>query len=144
PVNSCECIPKLPVACPQGQYHPYPIGHAQQDLCEPFPQTQTQNQQQKQQTTQQQQTGSGGSKQQQQQQQQQPSCPTYCKHPQTGQWYRTPSGYHCDPQTQVCTPDSQQQQQTGCSTGYCKHPVTGQWIATPAGYYCNPQTQTCT
>jgi hypothetical protein len=27
----------LPPACPGGQYHPYPIGHPQQDLCIPFP-----------------------------------------------------------------------------------------------------------
>ncbi len=30
--------PNLPPYCPVGQYHPYPIGHPQQNLCVPFPQ----------------------------------------------------------------------------------------------------------
>lgn len=29
--------PRLPPACPGGTYHPYPIGHPQQDICVPFP-----------------------------------------------------------------------------------------------------------
>lgn len=29
--------PGLPPACPTGQYHPYPIGHPQQNACVPFP-----------------------------------------------------------------------------------------------------------
>lgn len=29
--------PNLPPYCPQGQYHPYPIGHPQQNVCVPFP-----------------------------------------------------------------------------------------------------------
>jgi hypothetical protein len=29
--------PNLPPYCPQGQYHPYPIGHPQQNICVPFP-----------------------------------------------------------------------------------------------------------
>ena len=34
--------PNLPPYCPAGQYHPYPIGHPQQNLCVAFPQATTQ------------------------------------------------------------------------------------------------------
>jgi len=34
--------PNLPPYCPAGQYHPYPIGHPQQNVCVPFPQAITQ------------------------------------------------------------------------------------------------------
>lgn len=33
--------PTLPGYCPVGTYHPYPIGHPQQDICIPFPGTDT-------------------------------------------------------------------------------------------------------
>lgn len=29
--------PGLPPACPSGQYHPFPLGHPDQDICVPFP-----------------------------------------------------------------------------------------------------------
>jgi len=35
PSNTAQ--PNLPPYCPAGQYHPYPIGHPQQNVCVPFP-----------------------------------------------------------------------------------------------------------
>lgn len=37
PTSPTTQQPNLPPACPGGQYHPYPIGHPQQNVCVPFP-----------------------------------------------------------------------------------------------------------
>lgn len=37
PTSPAYQQPGLPPACPGGTYHPYPIGHPQQDICVPFP-----------------------------------------------------------------------------------------------------------
>lgn len=121
--------PNLPPACPTGSYHPYPIGHPQQNVCVPFP-TQQQRPQQQPRPQASPSPSGGASQPRPQQQQQQPSCPTYCKHPQTGQWFRTPSGYTCAPVTQVCTPISGQQQ-ANCPTGQVRNPSTGQCVTVP-------------
>lgn len=102
--------PKLPGYCPQGQYHPYPIGHPQQDVCVPFP-APTPTQQQQQRAPSQQpaqapaQAPRPSQQQRQQQQQQQQPCPT---------------GYKRDPWTQRCVPITPQRQQqqptTRCAT----------------------------
>jgi hypothetical protein len=95
--------PGLPPACPTGQYHPYPIGHPQQNVCIPFPSAQTGSRPQQQQRP----SGSSGgasSTPKPPQQQQQGQCPTgYCKHP-TGQCMPIPQGYFRHPTTQVCSP----------------------------------------
>lgn len=88
--------PNLPPACPGGTYHPYPIGHPQQNICVPFPPAQT------------------GSRPQQQQKapaQQAPKPPTQQQRPQQQQ---CPTGYTRDPLTGQCKP--QQQAQTRCAT----------------------------
>lgn len=121
--------PNLPPACPTGSYHPYPIGHPRQNECAPFP-TQQQRPQQQPRPQASPSPSGGASQPRPQQQQQQPSCPTYCKHPQTGQWFRTPSGYTCAPVTQVCTPISGQQQ-ANCPTGQVRNPSTGQCVPVP-------------
>jgi hypothetical protein len=128
PANQCECIPVLPGPCPAGQYHPYPAGHAQQNICVPFPAQQTQQQQQKQQTGGgRSSSGGGGSKQQPQPQQ----CPApYVRDPLTGQCKLPPcpTGYKRDPWTLQCVRQTQQQQQQQ----QC-----------PTGYYLDPASRTC-
>lgn len=114
--------PGLPPACPTGQYHPFPIGHPDQNKCVPFPPAQTGSKPQQQQKPAASSGGasSGGAQQKPQQQ----ACPTgYCKHPTTGQCIPIPQGYTRHPQTQVCTPAQQQQQ---CPTGYYPDPMTRQ------------------
>jgi hypothetical protein len=85
--------PGLPPACPTGQYHPFPIGHPDQNKCVPFPPAQVKTSPapipaaaaggaQKSPTQQQQKPPT-------QQQQQQPKCPT---------------GYYLDPATRQCRP----------------------------------------
>lgn len=93
--------PGLPPACPTGQYHPYPIGHPQQNACVPFPPAQTGSKPQQQQkpTASSGGAASGGAQQKPQQQQQ---CPQ-------GQ-YRDPVTGQCKP-----IPSGQPQQ---CPTGY--------------------------
>lgn len=120
--------PGLPPACPTGQYHPFPIGHPDQNKCVPFPPAQTGSKPQQQQkpTASSGGAGSGGAQQKPPTQQQ---CPTgYCKHPTTGQCIPIPSGYTRHPQTQVCTPAQQQQQP--CPTGYFRA-STGQCLPIP-------------
>lgn len=103
--------PGLPPACPSGQYHPYPIGHPDQNKCVPFPPAQTGSKPSTTQTPKASGASSGSGSGQQQQQ-----CPTgYCKHPTTGQCIPIPQGYTRHPQTQVCTAAQQQQK---CPTGY--------------------------
>jgi len=96
--------PGLPPACPTGQYHPFPIGHPEQNKCIPFPPAQgTSSSQQRAPSP----VGGSQSKPPPQQQKppQQQQCPTgYCKHPQTGQCLLIPQGYFRHPTTQVCSP----------------------------------------
>lgn len=93
----------LPPACPGGQYHPYPIGHPQQDACVPFPQATT-NQPQR---SPGQQPSSG---------QQAPKPPAQQKPPQQQQ---CPSGYYraangqCLPIPRCTTPGTMFDQATG-------------------------------
>jgi hypothetical protein len=158
--------PGLPPACPTGQYHPYPIGHPQQNVCIPFPPAQTGSRSQQQQPPARG-ASSGGSATSKPPTQQQ-ACPTgYCKHPTTGQCIPIPQGYARHPQTQVCTPVQQQQ----CPTGYYPDPATrqckpipkcvtpgtvfdqrtgrcvptnqAQAPACPSGQWFNPKTQKC-
>ena len=42
PPSPASGQPGLPPACAAGTYHPYPIGHPQQNICVPFPAAQTQ------------------------------------------------------------------------------------------------------
>lgn len=42
PPSPATVQPNLPPACAPGTYHPYPIGHSQQNICVPFPDAQTQ------------------------------------------------------------------------------------------------------
>jgi len=134
----------LPPACPGGQYHPFPIGHPQQNICVPFPSTQTQ-----QPAKPQPQTGggssSGGSSSGSKPQTQQNCASNQCKHPTTGQCITTPQGYYRDPQTQVCRPIPQQQQQT-CPAGQYRSPSTGQCRTIPqcgAGTVFDQRTERC-
>ena len=41
PLSPASGQPNLPPACAPGTYHPYPIGHPQQNICVPFPAPQT-------------------------------------------------------------------------------------------------------
>jgi hypothetical protein len=84
---------RLPKACYGPTYHPYPIGHPQQDLCVPYPNdpnARRRIQQQQQQQQQQQRRA-------QQQQQQQP-----CK-PKPGEWFN-PKTRKCEPIPKCTTP----------------------------------------
>lgn len=105
PYGAVPMAPGLPPPCPGGQYHPFPIGHPEQNKCVPFPPPQVSTR-----------PGpvpgasagggsrggsSGGS------QQQQP-CPT---------------GYTRDPITRQCKPQAQAQAQQ-CPTGYWMNPAT--------------------
>lgn len=134
----------LPPACPGGQYHPYPIGHPQQNICVPFP-----NQQTQQPTKPQPQTGggssSGGSSSGSKPQTPQNCASNQCKHPTTGQCITTPQGYYRDPQTQICRPIPQQQQQT-CPAGQYRSPSTGQCRTIPqcgVGTVFDQRTERC-
>jgi hypothetical protein len=102
--------PGLPPACPTGQYHPFPLGHPDQNKCIPFPPAQTGSKPGTQQSPQAKaSTGgsSGGA-------QQQPKCPT---------------GYFLDPATKQCKPIPQGQPQS-CPTGYYRA-STGQCLPIP-------------
>lgn len=101
--------PGLPPACPTGQYHPYPIGHPDQNKCVPFPPPQTGSKPGTQQSPQAKaSTGgsSGGT--------QQPKCPT---------------GYFLDPATKQCKPIPQGQPQS-CPSGYYRA-SSGQCLPAP-------------
>lgn len=108
PQNPYGAVPKapgLPPACPGGQYHPFPIGHPEQNKCVPFPPPQVSRS-----------PGPvpgggasrGGSSGGSQQQQQLPPCPT---------------GYTRDPITRQCKPQAQAQAQQ-CPSGYWMNPAT--------------------
>lgn len=117
---------RLPPACAGGTYHPYPIGHAQQDICVPFPPAPKPPAQQ---TQQQQQTPKPPAQQQKPPTQQQQPCPaTHCKHPQTGQCLPIPQGYARHPQTQVCIPR--------CGSGTVFDQATGRCV--PQGQAISP------
>lgn len=92
--------PNLPPACPGGQYHPYPIGHPQQNICIPFPVSQTPS------PTQQPKSG-------------QPPSPIQQapKPPAQQQQQKCPTGQYRDPVTGQCKPIPQGQPQA-CPTGY--------------------------
>lgn len=123
--------PNLPPYCPGGTYHPYPIGHPQQDICIPFPtdpaaKQQAQKKEQARQQQQQQQAKSGA--QAKPPQQQQPKCPT-------GQIYSTqlnrciptcPAGQAFNPQLNRCVaaPACLQGQAFNQKTGRCEKPET--------------------
>lgn len=97
--------PNLPPACLGGQYHPYPIGHPQQNICIPFPPAQvSKSPAPVPGTTAPSGGGTSTSKPPAQQQKppQQPKCPT---------------GYFPDPATGQCKPIPQGQPQS-CATGY--------------------------
>lgn len=116
--------PGLPPACAPGTYHPYPIGHPQQNICVPFPSTQ-------QQAPRPQAQSSGGSPQQSRPPQTQTSQPCgsgSCKHPQTGQCIPIPAGYMRDAATQICRPQTQPQ---ACPSGTYRDSSTGQCRPAP-------------
>lgn len=104
--------PGLPPACPTGQYHPYPIGHPDQNKCVPFPPAQTGSKPQQQKPAASSGGASSGGAQQKPQQQQQ--CP---------------KGYYRDPATGQCKPIPQGQPQS-CPTGYFRA-STGQCLPIP-------------
>ncbi len=107
PQNPYGAVPKapgLPPACPGGQYHPFPIGHPEQNKCVPFPPAQVSSRPAPVPAG----AAGGGSRGGSQQQQQLPPCPT---------------GYTRDPITRQCKPQAQQQQQQ-CPTGYWMNPAT--------------------
>jgi hypothetical protein len=96
--------PNLPTACPGGYYHPYPIGHPDQNKCVPFPPQATP-------APPQQSSSSGGS--------QAPKPPQQ----------QCPKGYYRDPATGQCKPIPQGQPQS-CPSGYYRAP-TGQCLPIP-------------
>lgn len=105
PVGQTAQQPNLPPACPGGYYHPYPIGHPDQNKCVPFPPLPT--------PAPPQQSGqqSGGGSQAPKPQQQ---CP---------------QGQYRDPATGQCKPIPQGQPQQ-CPTGYYRAP-NGQCLPIP-------------
>jgi hypothetical protein len=82
----------LPPACPGGQYHPYPIGHPQQNICVPFPTAQAPGTQRQ---SSGQQSGGGSSAPRPPQQPQQQQCPSG--------YYRAANG-QCLPIPRCTTP----------------------------------------
>lgn len=96
--------PNLPPACPGGYYHPYPIGHPQQNECRPFPPAPTPSPTQQQQRPPQQAPAPAPRPSQQQQQ-----CPTgYYRDSATGQCKPIPRcttpGTVFDPARGICVP----------------------------------------
>jgi hypothetical protein len=120
PPSPASSQPNLPPACPGGQYHPYPIGHPQQNACVPFPVSTTPAPQQQPRPSGG--ASSGGStsapKPPSQQQQQPKPAPPPC-----------PPGYYRDPATGQCRqiPQGQPQQ---CPIGYYRAP-SGQCLPIP-------------
>jgi len=102
--------PNLPPACPGGYYHPYPIGHPQQNECRPFPPAPTPAPAPPQQRPQQPSSGGGAQAPRPPQQQ----CPT---------------GQYRDQATGQCKPIPQGQPQQ-CPTGYYRAP-SGQCMPIP-------------
>jgi len=125
--------PNLPPACPAGQYHPYPIGNPQQNVCIPFPAQSPPSS-----------AGPGGASggassggassapkpQTPQPQQQSSSCPPgQYRSPSTGACKTVPkctTGYVFDPQREKCVAYGQ------TATPLC-----------PPGYWPNYNTRTC-
>jgi hypothetical protein len=99
--------PGLPPACPGGQYHPYPIGHPQQNICIPFPPAQTSS------------TPSPPKQ----------TAPAPVPAPKAQQQQKCPTGYYLDPATKQCKPIPQGQPQS-CPTGYFRA-STGQCLPIP-------------
>lgn len=92
PPSPASSQPNLPPACAPGTYHPYPIGHPQQNICVPFPAAQTQAPK----------PPTGGSSQPAPkpptQQPKPPACPTgYTRDPATGQCRPTAQSQQCAP-----------------------------------------------
>lgn len=118
--------PNLPPYCPSGTYHPYPIGHPQQDVCVPFP-TDPAAKQQAQKKEQQR---------QQQQQQQQAKSGAQAKPPQSQQ--KCPTGQTFNAQLNRCIPV--------CPKGQIFDPRQNKCIVPPqcpSGLQFNPQTAKC-
>jgi hypothetical protein len=107
PPSPASSQPNLPPACPSGQYHPYPIGHPQQNACVPFPVSSTPQPQPQPRSSGGASSG-GSTSAPKQPTQQQPKQPTQ---------QQCPSGYYRDPVTGQCKPIPQGQPQQ-CPPGY--------------------------
>jgi len=107
-----KTTPKLPPACAGGTYHPYPIGHPDQNKCVPFPPAQL-----------------GSSP----QAQPKPAAPSgggsSTSKPPAQQQQKCPTGYFLDPTTKQCRPIPQEQPQS-CPTGYYRA-SSGQCLPIP-------------
>jgi len=95
---------KLPGACYGPTYHPYPIGHPQQDLCMPYPTNPAARKRAQQQEQKRQQQAQQQAKAQQKAQQQQ-KCPQ-------GQW-PNPQTKRCEPIPKCAPPGTVFHQKTG-------------------------------
>lgn len=117
--------PNLPPACPGGQYHPYPIGHPQQNICVPFPAATTNAPKPPSQ-----QAPAPAPKPPSQQQQQQ-ACPQG--------YYRDVATGQCKPIPRCTTPGTVYDQRSGrcVPSGQASAP------GCPPGEWFNPQTQRC-
>lgn len=111
----------LPPACPGGQYHPYPIGHPQQNVCVAFPAPP-----QQQTSTSSSGGSSGGSS--------APKAPT----PQPQQLPPCPTGQKRDPWTLQCVPQAPAQQ--ACPTGTYREFFTQQCLPIPTQKCATPGT----
>ncbi len=101
PLSPASSQPNLPPACAAGTYHPYPIGHPQQNVCVPFPGPQSQAPKPPSATS-----GTTGSTSKPPAPQQKPPVQQQC-----------PQGYYRDPATGQCKPIPQGQPQQ-CPSGY--------------------------
>jgi hypothetical protein len=118
PLSPASSQPNLPPACPGGQYHPYPIGHPEQNKCALFPSVSTPKPPQQRPSGAQQPSGSGGS-----------STPKPPQQPKPPAQQQCPTGYYRDPATGQCRPIPQGQPQQ-CPTGYYRA-SSGQCLSIP-------------
>lgn len=132
PPPPAPTTPKLPPACKGGTYHPYPIGHPQQDICVPFPPAPKPPAQQSKPPAQSQ---SPASKPPTQQQSKPPTQQQQCP---TGQW-RNPQTGRCEPIPKCTTPGTVFDQRSGRCVPFAQAQQPG----CPPGQWPNPQTRRC-
>lgn len=127
PESPASSQPNLPPACGAGTYHPYPIGHPQQNICVPFPEATTNAPKPPTATA----TGSTSSKPPAQQKPpQQQQCP---------QGYYRASNGQCLPIPRCTTPGTV----FDVRSGRCVPSGQSSAPGCPPGEWFNPQTRRC-
>jgi len=129
PPSPASSQPNLPPACAAGTYHPYPIGHPQQNICVPFPPATTQAPKPPSATA----TGTGAGT---TPKPPAPKPPSQQACPQG--YYRAPSG-QCLPIPRCTTPGTVYDK----TTGRCVPVAQASAPACPPGEWFNVQTQKC-